>query len=262
MDAVMQVFDFFCLRKKFLLYNLISRNLKVKYRRSVLGVFWTILTPISSALVYFIVFKVVLKVQKQDYLMTILAGVLSWNYFSVTVSEGVSQLVDKQGLITKIYLPIQIFGLTTAATNLITLLFAVPVIMVVAVIQGKGLVWSLLLLPYFIACLFFLTYGCTMLVATAYVFFRDLRQIIAVVLQLMFYGTPILYTTDMVPENYRWILTLNPVGELIPDIQNCFVEHTPWSVETFLNPLLWALGVTILSFFIHKYTKRTVVESL
>src|SRR3954453_19323172 len=89
--------DFFCLGKKFLVYNMVSRNLKIKYRRSVLGVFWTLLSPIAMTVVYYFVFKVILQVRMPHYLVFILSGVLPWTFFSQSLSEGMESIAGSWG---------------------------------------------------------------------------------------------------------------------------------------------------------------------
>lgn len=262
MHAVIPIRDYFCLNKKFLVYNLVSRNLKVKYRRSFFGIFWTVLAPICSALVYYLVFKLILKVQKPNYMILILSGVMAWNYFSQTISEGISHYVDMQNLISKIYLPIQVFNFTTASTNLVTLMFTVPIVILVTLMQGKALTASIFLLPLFISCLFLMAYSGSILVAVGYVFFRDLRQAMTIVFQLLFYGTPILYTIDMVPEPYRWLINLNPVGDLIPAIQNCFTDSRPWTLEFIGLPVVWTMVFTFAALITLRRSRRTVVENL
>lgn len=254
--------DYFCVTKKFLLFNMVSRNLKVKYRRSFLGMFWTILVPVASASVYYAVFKVIMNVQKPNYMVLILAGVMVWNYFAQTVSEGVTHYVDHQGLITKISVPIQIFNFTTSTTNMVTLLITVPLVFLVAMIQPTELNWGILFLPYFLLCLFLITYACSIFLAVSYVYFRDLRQVVMIALQLFFYGTPILYTIDMIPERARWILYVNPMGILVPAVQNCFTGALSWTPELFLTPLAWAIGFSAVALVFLNRFRKLVVEVL
>src|SRR3954471_24738544 len=93
--------DFFCFGKKFLVFNLVSRNLKIKYRRSVLGVFWTLLSPLAMAVIYYFVFRVVLNVRIDHYAVFILSGVLPWSFFGVTTLEGLDSILGNGSLISK-----------------------------------------------------------------------------------------------------------------------------------------------------------------
>jgi len=128
--------DIFCLSKKFLVYNLVSRNLKVKYRRSVLGVLWTLAAPVAISVIYYFVFKVILKISIPHYPVFILAGVLFWNFFSMTVIESMESIVANWVIVTKIPIPLQVFPFSGAMTNLTTLLLALPVLWTVAAFSG------------------------------------------------------------------------------------------------------------------------------
>lgn len=262
MKVISQSQTYFCLDKKFLVYNLIARNLKVKYRRSYLGLLWTLLVPLASAFVYYTVFNVVLKVQKPDYMILILSGVMAWTYFSQTLSEGVSHYVEHQNLISKIFIPFQVFNFTTSSVNFVTLLATLPVVMIVAGLQGKPPTVSLLLLPYFISCLFLITYASSILAGVCYVFFRDLKQLITIGIQFLFYATPVLYTMDMVPANLRWIIYVNPVGLIVSSFQNCFTGNHSWTFDAFVVPAIWAISLNLFSWSVLRKNRRAVVENL
>ena len=254
--------NYFCFNKKFLVYNLVDRNMKVKYRRSILGVFWTILAPISLALVYYLVFKVILKVDKQNYLLLVVSGVMVWNLFAQTVSEALSHYVDKQGLITKIYFPIQAYNLTTTMTNAITLLVSVPLLVGMAYWAGVLPSAHLLLLPFYLLCLGLMTYAASIIGAWLFVFFRDLRQLIGIIIQLLFYATPVLYTIDMVPEKYQWVIAYNPIATVISGVQNSILgiyNHTSLQVYVMI---LWMVVLTFVASYLVVKQRTPIVENL
>lgn len=251
----------FCLHKKFLVFNLVSKNLKVKYRRSLLGVFWTLLNPILSALMYYVVFQVILKIQRENYLLLMVSGVLAFNFFAQSVSEGVTHYVDNQNLITKIALPLQAFNLSTVVTNMVTLLAGVPVVIALGLATGVTPSLNLLALPALLLSLFLITYSFSIMAAVTFVFLRDLKQVVALVLQLLFYGTPIIYSTAMVPEQFRWLLKANPLATVIPAIQATFVG-SPIDMSTISISLTWAVLLTIVALFVVRSKRRSVVENL
>src|SRR5690349_10337533 len=116
--------DLFCFSKKFLVFNLVSKNLKTKYHRSFLGIFWTLISPLSMGLVYFFAFKVVMKVQQPHYLALLLCGVLPWSFFSQTLGEGTESIVNSFGLLSKVPIPLPVFPFVGALTNLTTLMLS------------------------------------------------------------------------------------------------------------------------------------------
>jgi ABC-type polysaccharide/polyol phosphate export permease len=254
--------DIFCLNKKFLVYNMVSRNLKIKYRRSVLGVFWTLLSPIAMALTYYFVFKTVLNVQIPFYLAFILSGVLPWSFFAQTVNEGMESIVGNWGLVSKVPIPLQVFPYVGSLTNLTTLITAMPVLLAASLFSGAPVGASLLLVPVYLVCLFFMAYSLSMILALAYVFFRDLRHAMGIFIQLWFYATPVVYSEAMVPEQYRWVIFANPVGTLFAGMHDIFV-HGAWPPATYVGATLaWTFALLIATLVIQNAFGQGVVEQI
>jgi ABC-type polysaccharide/polyol phosphate export permease len=254
--------DLFCVGKKFLVFNIVTRNLKIKYRRSALGFFWTLLNPLAMAAVYYFVFRIILKVEIPNYLIFVLSGVLPWSFFAQTLMEGMESLVANWGLITKIPIPIQVFPFVGALTNLVTLFLSLPILILIAVVSGAPLGPSLLLLPIYFSLLFLLAYGVSWIAAMSYVYFRDLRHILSVGVQLWFYGTPVLYSETMIPEAYRWILFLNPVAFIITVIHRILVEGGwPTPVE-FAVSFGWSALALFLALLIQYRVKTEILERI
>ncbi len=252
--------DFFCLGKKYLVFNLVSRNLKVKYRRSIFGVLWTLLAPVGTAIVYYFVFKVILAVRIAQYPLFIMTGVMFWTFFAQTVMESMESLVGNWGLISKVPIPLQIFPYTGALTNLVNLLISLPVLVGVAFASGVVPGWSFLLLPYYAFCLFLMAYGFGFIMAVAFVYFRDLRHLMGIIIQIWFYSTPIVYAEDMIPEKYRWILTLNPLGKTFQGLHGIVsgtvnVADLGWSLS-------WGVAILLAAMLLNRSLVKGVVERI
>ena len=151
--------DFFCVHKKFLVFNLTLRNLRIKYRRSVLGYFWSLLVPLAQAGVYYLVFKVVMNVQVENYVPQILSGVLFWTFFANTIGYGMDGLISNHSLLTKIPIPIQIFPFVETVTNLIALAAALPVLVAVLIWSGIGLSPFFFLSFFYLGVIALIAYG-------------------------------------------------------------------------------------------------------
>jgi ABC-type polysaccharide/polyol phosphate export permease len=254
--------DVFCMGKKYLVYNLVARNLKVKYRRSILGIFWTLAHPLSMTAIYYFVFKVILKVQIPHYLVFMLSGILTWNFFASSVSEGLESLVGNIGLLTKIPIPIQIFPFVGTVTNMITWSFSLPILLASALLSGTGMGWSIVTLPFFIGLLFVMAYSLSVIMGIAFVYFRDLRHILTLILQAWFYATPVIYSAEMIPSKYQWVLFLNPVGKVFTAIHGLFVDGRwptdgEWVMSTF-----WALALLFGALSTHKKLSGGLIENL
>jgi ABC-type polysaccharide/polyol phosphate export permease len=256
------VFDFFCLGKKFLVFNMISRNLKSKYRRSFLGVFWTLLSPMAMGIIYYFVFKVILNIQVPHYLTFIMSGVFLWGFFSQTLSEGMESLVGNWGLVSKVPIPIQVFPLVGGLTNLVTLLLAMPIVLISVLFSDVHLGPSVILIPFYCGALFLICYSLSLILAISYVYFRDLRHLLGIILQLWFYSTPVIYDEMMIPEKYRWLLVANPVGHIFVGVHQILIRGVWPEPMSVLIVLGWITVTASLSLFVYRYCSSQLVERM
>ncbi|MEK6706260.1 MAG: ABC transporter permease [Bdellovibrionota bacterium] len=254
--------DFFCLGKKFLVFNLVSRNLKIKYRRSILGLFWTLLAPIAMAFVYYFVFQVILNIQVPHYLVFILSGILLWTFFSQTLMEGLESVVGNWGLISKVPIPLQIFPYVGTLTNLVTLLLSLPIIIGAAIIFKTPIGASMVLIPFYFFLLFIMAYSLSFIAGVAFVYFRDLRHLMGIVMQLWFYSTPVIYDENMIPPQYRWVIFLNPVGHIFTGMHTIFINGGWPSLKHASMATIWAIVALYAAILMKKYFFKEVVERI
>lgn len=192
-------------RYAFLLQQLVSRDFKVKYKRSVLGVLWSVLNPLFTMMILYIVFSNVMKLGNTkditDYPVFLLSGIVLWNYFSEASSLALGSVVGNFNLITKVYMPKYIFPFSkvlSSALNLLFSLIALYLILIIRVVQGHiGFYWTNLLLPYDLVCLVVFAIGMGMLLSALTVFFRDMFYIYGVVMTAWMYLTPVMYSLSM-----------------------------------------------------------------
>jgi lipopolysaccharide transport system permease protein len=254
--------DFLCLRRKYLVYNLVSRNLKVKYRFSIFGFLWTLLVPLSSALIYYLVFSLIMKVRIDNYLVYILSGVLPWNFFMQTVMEGMDSLISNTPILSKVPVPVQTFPLSGALTNLVSLVLSFPVILGAIWFSNVPLTLHLLWLPLLLGCLFFIAYSFAVIFSLGFVYFRDLKHICGVIMQIWFYATPVIYLESMIPQNLVWLLKLNPVGHVFKAIHLvCFNGQSP-ELGDFLVIATWVLLTVTAAVTVLRLGSQRVVECL
>lgn len=251
-------FDIFCVDRKFLVFNLVARNLKIKYRRSILGIFWTLLSPLGMAAVYYLVFKVVLNIQVEHYPAFILSGVLPWAFFAQTTSEGMESVVGSWGLLSKVPIPGQLFPFVGAVTNFVTLIISLPIPIGAAILSGTPLGPSIVLLPFYMLLLFLFTYGFSLIAAIAFVYFRDLRHLLNIFLQIWFYGTPVLYAESMIEDKFPALLYLNPLGGIFSGIHTVLI-YGGWPKPELLAA---ALGWTTLALSIPVLLNRRVLQNI
>jgi len=238
-----------------LLFSLTKKELKVKYRGSALGFFWSLLNPILTMLVYSFVFSIVLRAGIKEFAIFLICALLPFNFLSNSVNYGASSIIGNSNLVNKIYFPREIIPLSIVFTNLINFFFELAALFIVLGIMGYKFYMYLYLLPIIIFIQFFLVVGMTLLVSALNVFFRDLQHLITIIMMVWFFGTPIIYPLSMVPERFQYIIKINPMTIYAAYYRNIFYyvkfpEGTgfPTVLET-----LSALGITLLIFFVGYY---------
>lgn len=202
------------IRYRDLIFHLIHRDVTVRYKRSILGIGWTMLNPLGMMLVLTIVFSQVFHTI-EGYAAYVLNGLIIWNFFAQTSAAVINALVWGGDLFKRIYLPRSTFALSAIGTGLVNLLFALIPILIVMVIQGIPIRPTVLLAPIAALPMACFSLGIGLLVSTIGIYFRDVVEMYQVLLAAWFYATPILYPPEQLPEGIRTILRFNPTLYLV-----------------------------------------------
>lgn len=200
--------------------NLVAQELKVKYRRSILGFFWSLLNPLLQLVVISLVFSLIFRMQ--NFSLYVLSGVVPWSFFASSIDGCSMSLVSSEAMLRRQYFPKAVFPISFVLQNLVT--FAMSLIVLLTIlgpIANLRLTPALLFLPVSFACIVAVTLGLGALAALVTAHFRDMRHLISVLLSAWFYLTPIIYPLEtpdeqgMIPHEYRWYFKLNPMFAVI-----------------------------------------------
>jgi lipopolysaccharide transport system permease protein len=209
-----------------LLWSLTLRELRARYRASVLGFFWTFLNPTLSMAVYAVVFGVLLPQRVANFPYFIFVGLLPWIFFSSSVGAGASAVSDRRDLLTKVRFPAQVLPATVVATNLINYLLSLPLLLGLGLLYGEVPTWHIVFLLPLVALQTLFTLAVTYLLSALNVAFRDLQHIVPNLLQLAFFLTPVLWPISNAPEALqRPILMINPMAALMEGYRCIFYMH-------------------------------------
>jgi len=203
------------LRYRTLLATLVSRDLKVRYKRSVLGVLWTMVNPLLMMIVFSIVFATVFRFSIEHFTIYFLSAYLLWNFFAQTTSWSTACLLGNASLIRKIYVPKAIFVLATVLSGLINLVVSLVPLAALMLLVGHPMTSSLAFLPVAILVATVFAFGVSLLLAAICIEFNDVVQIYQVWLVAWMYLTPVIYPLEVVPEQFRWIVKLNPMYYIV-----------------------------------------------
>ncbi|MBS1153259.1 MAG: O-antigen export system permease RfbD [Myxococcaceae bacterium] len=210
-----------------LLWSLTARELKARYRASVLGFLWTFLNPTLNMLVYALVFGFLLKSGQPAYSYFLFIALLPWIFFSTSVGGGASSVSDRRDLLTKVRFPAQVLPATVVATNLLNYLLSLPLLIGLGIFYGQWPTWHVVLFFPLVLLQTIFILGLTYLVSAFNVALRDLQHIVMNVMQMMFFLTPIVWSVSSVPPQYQQLLLYgNPMAALISAYRSIFYEHT------------------------------------
>ena len=198
-------------RYRQLIWALALKELKIRYKRSVLGFLWALLNPALMMLVMTLVFATILQFSIEHYAIFLLSVLLPWTFFAQSTSYAVESIVGNGDLIKKIRVPKLIFPVAAVVSNIINLLLSLVPLAILVEAMRHPFYWTWLYLPVPMLALVLFTLGMTFFFATANVYYRDFAHIVQVLLSAWFYVTPIIYSLDLIPENRRWLFKLNPM---------------------------------------------------
>jgi len=194
-----------------LLGALVARDLKVRYKRSVLGVLWTMLNPLLMMIVFTIVFSTVFRFSVEDFAIYFLSAFLLWNFVAQTTAWSTACLLGYAPLIRKIYVPKEVFILATVLSGLVNLLISLAPLALIMLVVRHPLRATVVVLPASIGLTLMFALGVSFLLAGICIEFNDVVQIYQALLVAWMYLTPVVYPLDVVPAEYRWLVLANPM---------------------------------------------------
>ncbi len=223
-------------QRRNLIWELTARNLKVRYRRSVFGILWSILNPLFNALVFTFVFSTLLKSPIERFAVFITVALVVWNAFASSVLEAMSTVTGSAHLVTRVRFPSEVLPIATVLTNMINFVLATPSIFIVMAITRTSLHVQMVMYPLAFICLFCFSLGIAFLAAATNVFFRDTRNFLDVLISLWFFLTPIIYNLDAVfisPWGQRLVYWLNPMASIVTLFRHMFYTGY-WDAPSFV----------------------------
>jgi ABC-type polysaccharide/polyol phosphate export permease len=241
---------------------LVAKNLKLRYRGSLLGFCWTLLNPLLLMLVYTLVFSVYFRLDIDRYPAFLFSGLLPWIWFSSSLQQGVTCILDGAGLVTRSRFPAEVLPVVALTANTVNFLFTLPLLFVFLLVFHVTLGLPVLLLPVLIGLQYLLTLGPVLILAPVNVHFRDLQHIILHLLTVGQFLTPIFYPASLIPESLRPWTFLNPLAVLFGAFQDVlyFNRLPPW--PPLLGLLALAIVMLVVSAAVFARYQKTFAEAL
>ena len=235
---------------KHLLKLLVKRDFVSRYRKSVLGVLWSLLNPLLTMLVMTMVFSYLFRFQIENFPVYLLSGQIIFGFFSESTTQAMGSVIGSEGIIKKVYVPKYIFPFARVLSSLVNLAFSLIAFLLVFTITRVPFNWTMLLLPIPIAYAFVFSCGIAMLLSSLSVFFRDLTYLYGIFITLLMYMTPLFYPVEILPERLIPVMGFNPLYHFVDYVRDLALRNT--------IPNLWenlvCLGFALAALCIGTYT--------
>ncbi len=248
-------------RYKDLWYELVKRDIKVRYRRSALGMLWSVLNPLLTMLVMNFVFSNIFRNNVPNFPVYLITGQLAYKFFSESSEQCMTSVLDNRALLQKVYIPKYILPLSRVSASLVNMLFSLIALVIVLVFTGTPPAWTFLMMPLLFLYLFGFTLGVSLLLSCVAVFFRDIVHLYGVILTAWMYFTPIFYPIEILPEIGQALVRFNPLFHYVRFLRQC-VWSQQWPVPAMhlycVAFALIALGAGLLAFYKnqHKFAQN------
>ena len=245
-----------------LLKTNVKKEIRGRYKNSILGIMWSFLNPLLQLLVYSVIFGALLAGGDETYPIYICIALIPWTYFTTAITQAAFTVIGNADIIKKVYFPREILPISVVTSGAVNFVISTIIILAFVIFSGVGLSWYILLYPFILLIQYVLLLGIGFIVSSVTVYFRDLEHIIGVILMAAFYGTPIVYKLEQLPHTLQIIVQLNPMTHLINAYRYIFYYHQMPNMQILFILLGASVVLTVIGYFIFKKLQKGFAEEL
>lgn len=246
-----------------MIYSLVRRELRGRYKGSILGFLWTYINPLCQVIVYSAVFSVIFKIDIDKFYLYLIVGMMPWTFFQSSIQGGASCIRGHADMIKKIYFPREVVPISFVTSTFVNMLLSFIIVFLTLCVAQWGVdPVTLLFLPLIMIVEYLLTLGLTMIFAAISVYFRDMEQIIGVLMMAWIYITPIMYDVSYIPEQLRTIFFLNPMTPIIIVYHDILYYKQIPTVENLAHAGLVSLVIFVIGFVVFAKLERNFAEEM
>jgi lipopolysaccharide transport system permease protein len=246
---------------RFLLIQLVKRDIQVKYRSSVLGIFWSFLEPLLTMILMTIIFSFIFKRAIPNFPVYYLIGRISYQLFSQGSMGAMKSIIGNANIIKSVYVPKYLYALSTVLSSFVTFLLSLIILVAVMIATNVPFTIYIIFASLPIILLLLLTIGIGLILATITVFFRDVEHLYGVIVTMVMYASAVFYPASIIPPNFQFILAINPIYAIISCIRTVILDGTLYDP----HQLMFATGFTIVTLIIgmavfYRYQNKFVLN--
>ena len=245
-----------------LLKTSVKKEVRSKYKNSFLGILWSFLNPLLQIIVYAIIFSLILINKQEHYAVFLCCGLIPWTFFATAINKSAFTFIENGNIIKKVYFPREIIPISVVTAESINFLISTIIILGFVIFGGIGISKYLIFYPIVLVAQYLVILAISLIISSICVYLRDLQHFIGVILQLLFYAAPIVYSQDSIPVEYQWILKYNPMTYVINAYRNIFYYKTNIEIQPILILIFISIIMCIIAYLIFSKLQRNFAEQL
>ena len=243
-----------------LLKTNVKKEIRGRYKNSILGVMWSFLNPLLQLAVYSVIFGALLAGGDSTYHIYICVALIPWTFFTTAITQASFTIIGNGDIIKKVYFPREILPISVVTSGAVNFIISTLIILFFVALSGIGFSWYLVFYPLVLLIQYILLLGIGFIVSSVTVYFRDLEHIIGIILMAAFYGTPIVYKLEQLPANLQILMQLNPMTHLINAYRDIFYYQQMPNLKILGVLLGGSIVLTIVGYFIFKKLQKGFAE--
>ena len=246
-----------------MIFSLVRRDIKGRYKGSALGFLWTFINPLLQLGVYTMVFSIIMRNGIEDYYLFLFVPLIPWIFFSTSLSGGSSCIWAQQDMVKKIYFPREVLPIAFVTSQFVNMALSFLVVFAVLIVSGKGMnIVAMLFLPVIMVVEYLLALSMAMLSSAVTVYLRDVEYILGIITMAWQFLTPVMYSVDQVPEQLMWVFNLNPMTPIIVAYRDILYYGRVPQLGTLIHATVFGLIVLVIGVLIFGKLKRHFAEAL
>lgn len=243
--------------------SLVRKDLRGRYKGSVLGFLWTFINPLFQLVIYTLVFSTILRSDIPQYYLFLFVALIPWIFFSTCLTGGSTCVLGQTAMVTKIYFPREVLPVAFVTSAFVNMLYCFIIVFVVVLFSGVGFsLQALVWLPIVMVIEYVLGMGIALISSATTIYFRDLEHILGILSLAWMYMTPIMYSSSIIPKAYRLFFNLNPMTAIIEAYRDILYDKQPPQLMTLLQALSLGVAVLMLGLITFDLLKRRFAEEL
>lgn len=250
------------IRYREMFVGLVNREVRARYKGSVLGFIWSLLNPLMMMGIYSLIFSVYMRINIPNYPLFIFCGLLPWGWFATSITNATAAIVANSNLIKKVYFPLEILPIVSVSTNLVNFVLSLPILFLFMALYHVPFTINLLFLPLLMVIQFMLTLGFGLILCTLNAFYRDVEQLLGPLMMAWFYVTPVVYQASSIPAKFKFLFYVNPMAPLIAGYQSILFQGTAPNMPHLLASVVEGVLLLLIGYSIFYSKKFSFAEAV